>query len=578
VALAFQAGQRRFRVRVYSEENNVAQPSVDEELACFNEARQLRSGLEQQFKLNAAYCMPRDYPMWQTEGPVDQQTGMASGGLNRVIFDNTGIRCVPKYQAVLNRIMTPEGQRYHQLTTDNKDLNRGRAVRVYFEDLTDKLFQMRYAPRAQFAQTQGEHYSSMGVYGTACKMLTWRKATAIDRSGGFLYAQWPLRYYYALVDEFGRITRDYREFWLNARQFRKKWPEKQLPKRLDADKGENNKAHFVHCVYERDDYDAYAIDNRRMPYAAGYICVDDRNYITDEEAFLTRPYIVSRPQTSVGNPYGFSPAEVAFAALGGVNAVKKTIVKQGHKAVDPPILAADDGALSGRVDMRPGRVMYGAIDKQGKELLKPFNPQANFQVAEKLVQDDREDIKDSFFVKLFEILEKNERMTIPEVYEKLALQSAEVAPAMGRLQSEDQGPQIEREIALLAEYGRLPTPPPELVEAKGEYTVRYTSPMAKAMYSEEVSGYLRLAESAADWAAKTGDRRPLHWFNWDEATPAIAWRMNARTAWINSPDEVQKLRADEAKQQQQEAMVKAAPAAASVMTAAMKNGQQAPIQ
>jgi hypothetical protein len=552
------------------------QPTVDDEIATFEEAREIRRPLDNQFRLNAAYCMPRDYPMWQTEGMTDQDIGTAQSGLSRFVYDNTGVRCVPKYQAVLNRIMTPEGQRYHQLTTDNKDLNKSRAVRVYFEDLTDKLFSMRYAPRAQFAQTQGEHYSSMGVYGTACKMITWRKPGVVDHSGGPLFAAWPLRYYYGLVDEFGRFVRDYREFWLNARQFKSKWPDKALPQKLARDTKERNKAHFVHCVYERDDYNANAIDGRRMPFAARYICIEDRTYVTDEESFLTRPYVVSRPQTITGSPYGFSPAEAAFPALGGVSAIKKTLIKQGHKAVDPPILATDDGALSGRIDIRPGRILYGAIDKQGKELLRPFNPQSNFQVAEKLVEDDREDIKDSFFVKLFEILEKNERMTIAEVYEKLALQSAEVAPAMGRLQSEDQGPQIEREIALLAENGRLPQLPPELLEAKGEYTVRYTSPMAKAMYSEEVSGFLRLVETAADYATKTMDPRPLDWFNWDEAIPAIAWRTNARTSWINDEAKVAQIRGDREKQQQREAMVKAAPAAASVATAAMK--QQAPAQ
>jgi len=301
------------------------------------------------------------------------------------------------------------------------------------------------------------------------------------------------------------------------------------------------------------------------------VCVADAAFVGEPGGMLSNPYCIARTETVAGDPYGYSPAEWAFPAIGGASATKKTLLKVGHKAVDPPLLANDDGLLSGRIDQRPAKIIYGGLNAQGIELVKPLRTGEGFQIGETILQDERNDIRDAFLVNLFQILNETPEMTAAEVYERVAEKAAIVDPVMGRLQSEDQGPQIEREIALLAEHGRMPEMPPELIEAQGEYSIRYTSPFAKFQNSESASGYFRLKEIAINQATATGDSSALDHFNDDVAIPEIADIMAVKPSWMADEKQIEAKRGQRAEQQQQEAMIKAAPAAASVAKAAMDN-------
>lgn len=554
----------------------MARPDANTVLQWYRDAKQIRSPREKQWRLNAAFCDPGQYQVWQRQDDpsagITQQGGI-DDNVARFVYDNTGIRSMPKYKAILHRMMTPEGQRYHTLRANDNALMKRYAVKVFFSNLTDILFQMRYEPRSNFQQAQGEMYGALGTYGTAPKVLTWRKPASDDPRGGFSYKSWHLVNIFLIVDDEGRTVGVTRRMYLNERQFRTKFPEEDaLPPCLaNANKSETIFCEFIHCVHRRGpDYDKYSLDARRYPWISSYLSVKDMLYIGQEAGFLFNPYMTPRAETVSENPYGRSPAEVAFPALGGLSAMKKTVMKQGQKAVSPPLLASDDGVLSGRVDIRPDKINWGMLDKQGNPLVRPLEGGSNFTVAEKLIEGDRYDVEDSFLVTLFRILEKNERMTTAEVYERVSLQAAQIAPTMGHLQSEDQGRQIEGEIALLVEYGLLPQMPPELIEAKGQYSVVYTSPLAKSMYAEEVAGFTRLLQSAMEYAAATGDKRPLRRLNFDRALPEIADKTNVKPDWLNSDEEVKALEAADAQQAQQDQLIKAAPALASVTTAAMK--------
>ena len=55
----------------------------------YNEAKQIRAPRDTQFRLNAAYCLPRDYENWQGEGNLNDN-GINVDFRARFAFDNTG--------------------------------------------------------------------------------------------------------------------------------------------------------------------------------------------------------------------------------------------------------------------------------------------------------------------------------------------------------------------------------------------------------------------------------------------------------------------------------------------------------
>lgn len=555
----------------------MARPEPKDAIALYEQAKSLRSVHENDWRMAAAYCLPSHYSAWQTEGPATFHQSNAAA--RRVQYDTTGTRALPKYVSILERLATPIGQRWHGLTASDPTLRKKHRVRQYFDQLQDTLFKYRYNPAARFRIATNEMYESMGVYGTGPIFIGERRPSPLTKEYGFKYVAAPLRDTFFLTDDDGNVVVVFRRFWLNVRMFKKKFPDTPFPTQMQAEASkpvpsETAYFEFVHYVYacDHNDYDPQALDVRRHPVRAAYICVKSREYVGDEKGFQSMPYKLPRVRTVAGDAYGISPAVTVLSAMGGASQMKKTNLKQGNKAVDPVLLAYDDGVLNGEVDMRPGAVNYGGVDKQGRQLIVPLQT-GNFQVAEKLLEDERADIEDSFFVVLFQILTETPEMTATEVMERVAEKASLLSPTMGRLQSEFLGPDIEREIDILAELGRLPDMPPELVEAQGEYEVVYTSPMAKGMYAEEVSGFMRSIEMALNIANVTQDPEPLDHFNFDDALPEIADYMAVPARWMHDKAKVEAKRQTRGEQAQTSEMLQNAPALASAAKTALEMGK-----
>lgn len=543
----------------------MARQQPEDVVRLYEQAKSLRSPHENDWRMASAYCLPSHYSAWQTEGPAAYH--QKNSAARRVAYDTTGARSLPKYVSILERLATPAGQKWHGLMPSDPRLRVKPRVRQYFDELSNLLFKYRYNPRARFRVSTNEVYTSMGVYGNGPIFIGERAPSALNPVRGFKYVACPLRDVFMLVDDDGELFAVFRRFWLNVRQFKSKFPDQPFPTQMKSEAqkpqpNENTYFEIVHYVTPRDDYDPEAIDPRRHPIVGSYVCIKSKEYIGDEMGYKSMPYKVPRTSTVAGDPYGYSPAVIALAALGGASAMKKTNLKQGNKAVDPVLLAHDDNVLNGEVDLRPGAVNYGGVDKQGRALIVPLRG-GDFRVAELLLQDERRDIEDSFFVTLFQILTQTPEMTAAEVMERVAEKASLLSPTMGRLQSELLGPVIEREIDLLAEMGVLPDMPPELVEAQGEYEIVYTSPLAKSMYAEEVSGFMRAVEMSLNIANATQDMSQLDYFNFEDAIPEISDYMAVPSRWMNTKDDIKAKRGERQQQAEQQQLMQNAPALAS---------------
>lgn len=545
----------------------MARPKVEDVVKRYENAKNMRSRHENDWRLASAYCLPRHYNAWRTDGPSFFGGG-STDAVKRIAYDSTGVRSLPKYVAVLEQIATPHRMKYHALTASNQDLMRIRRVKEYYDEVTNLLFKMRYSPTAYFIQAAAEVYASIGTYGTGPCYLGRRTPNALSRVPSFFYRSCHLKDIYILVNDQGEVDTVMRRFWLNKRQFEQKFPEQALPKSIatttDAD---GDFFEFIHVVQPREDHDPTSLGVNRHPIVGSYIAVKDETYVGEEEGYRSIPYLTPRTFTESDDPYGFSPAQRALPALGTASSIKKTTLKQGQKAADPVLLAHDDGVMNGPVDLRPGAVNYGGVDSQGRRLIQSLET-GNFSVSEKILQDERADIEDSFFVFIFRLLEENREMTATEVVERAAKETALLSPTMGRLQSEWIAKFVDRELDMADEMGMMPQMPPELIEAKGEYENLYTSPMAKNIYAEETSGFMRAVEMSLNIVNATQDQSHLDHFDFDVAIPEISSNMAVPARWMTDM-ETKKARAEEraAQQEQQQLVENAGPIAGALKAA-----------
>jgi hypothetical protein len=548
-------------------------------LARYAEAKTLRAPYEPDWQMVARLVLPRQSNAW-TNGA--QQPGYAGAkDARRSQFDSTAVQALPKFATILDHIATPKTAKWHKLGPSDPVLKRNRDVQLYFDALNALLFELRYQARANFSTAQLETYMSIGAYGNGSKFIGSRRKTKQDPRPGLIYQSVPLRNSFWLMDDEGHIDTHFRRLDLNASQCRKKWPDATLPKciqaELDKPMGPSLQRTFeiCHLAGPHDDFEPGTFDLRRWAWLDVYVSVEAQEIIGEPSGFHSFPFTTPRNWTESGDIYGWSPAQEALAAIGSLNAMRKTVLKQGQRAVDPAFLAHDDGVVNGRLDLRPGAVNYGGVDANGRKLVQRVET-GDFRVAEKLMEGEGQVVKDAFLVNLFQILVETPEMTATQVIERSAEKAALLAPTMGRLQHEDLGPMIEREISVLAQLGMLPEMPQVLKEAAGDYAIVYTSPMAKQMNAEEVSGFMRTVEFATQVAQATQDSGPLRRFNFDAAIPEIAETQNVPARWLHGDDEVEAMKKQDQQKQQIEQLSQAAPAIAGAAKAAATVQQAAP--
>ena len=485
------------------------------------------------------------------------------------IFDSKPMIALERFAAVMDSMLTPRQSRWHNLTTTDQNLNRDFAVQDWFYQVNNILYAARYSPKANFAGQNSERWISTGAFGTGAIF------TDFEPGVGLRYRCVNLRDLYLLENHQGAIDTVYRCFKYTARQAAQRFGVESLPesiqKCLEDVKRQHDSFEFIHCVKPRTDYDPERADSRGKPWASYYVAVKDRQ-IVSEGGYTSFPYSVSRYVTAPDEVYGRSPAMAALPDIKMLNEMAKTDIRAVHKLIDPPILLHDDGILGGgamTVNMRPGGLNVGGVDRNGRQMIQPFGTGARVDIADTKMDQRRAAIDDAFLVTLFQILVETPRMTATEALIRAQEKGMLLTPTMGRQQSESLGPLIERELDLLAFHRILPPMPPALVEAGGEYEIVYDSPMSRMQRAEELVGVQRTMELLAPFAQI--DPTVLDIFDRDELARLTAEVSGVPTPVLRSPDALRQLRADRAEQEQQAMMMQAA----QPLAGAMKDAAQA---
>lgn len=487
------------------------------------------------------------------------------------IFDSRPQIALDRSAAVMDSMLTPRQSKWHNLRTTDESLNRQFGVQQWFYQANNILHAARNSPKANFAGQNFERWISLMAFGTGSLFTDFQPGT------GLRYRCINLRDTYFLENHQGIIDSVYRCFKFTARQAAQKWGVNELPekvaKALENPNRQNDQFEFLHAVVPRTDYNSDRVDARGKPWASYYVCMDGQKQMGQEGGYNSFPYSIARYVTAPEEVYGRSPAMTALSDIKMLNEMSKTDMRAVHKLVDPPILLHDDGILGGgamTVNMRPGGLNPGGVDRNGRALMQPFSTGARVDINEQKMEQRRAAIDDAFLVSLFQILVETPRMTATEALIRAQEKGMLLAPTMGRQQSECLGPQIEREIDLLMFHRILPPMPPELVEAGGEYEIVYDSPMSRMQRAEELVGVQRTMELLAPFAQI--DPSVLDIFDRDELARLTSEVSGVPTTVLRSAEAVSQIRQQRAEQEQMAMAVQAAqPIAGAMKDAAQAN-------
>ena len=479
-------------------------------------------------------------------------------------MDSTPTVALTRFSAAMDSLLTPRNQTWHRLVPSDRALLRDHETRLYFEELNRILFAHRYEPQANFSSQNQLVYRGLGAFGTSSMFID---KLATGRG---------LRYKYVHVGETylrdnhqGIVDDCLRRMKMKPHQILERWRDVLSLKKPEfvahAEQHKNEEFDVLHWVRPRKDHDPEALDERAMPYESVYILVKGP-CVLETGGYHSFPYASTRYDQAPNEVYGRSPAMQAFAAIKTLNVEKRIILTQGHRAVNPVLLIHDDGLME-NVALRPGHMVSGGMNADGRPLVGTL-PAGDLGWGQEMMEEERAIINDAFLVTLFQILVETPRMTATEVIERASEKGMLLAPTVGRQQSEYLGPAISREIDVLNQQGLLPEYPPALAEAEGEYTIVYDSPLSKLARAEEAAGFSRVMQVLLPAVNITQDPSIFDSFNFDTITRDLSDLQSVPASWMRSPEEVMALRDERARQQEAQLQLQAAPAQADLIKAA----------
>lgn len=471
----------------------------------------------------------------------------SAGGVRGMeIFDHTASLGLDRFTSAYTGMIIPRGERYQQVSTTDPDLNEDPEMQAWLEHATDRLFAARYSPQAGFDPEANMCIRSLGSYGSAPFWVDhWE-------GRGLFYKTFHLSEVYVEEDFRGRIDTIYREYELTARQAAQEFGRDNLtPLIARASNHPDTKFKFLHVVRPRVDRDPQRLDFRRMRFESRYISLADKMQIR-EGGYTSQPMAFSRYVTAPREIYGRSPAIQVMGSIRTVNAIAKTLLRAGHKAVDPPLLVPEDGVLS-QIQNMPGGINVGGMGFDGQAMVQPLHTTGQLPIGMELLNNEREPIRDAFLEKVWSlVLERKDRMTATEVLEISRMQGMLLAPMASRQETEWQGVQTERELDILVSSGFIRPPPPVFREAGGRIKMIYDNPLSRAAKAEEALGFGRYVEMLTPLAGIVGEE-VYDVIDTEAAPRELAKALAVRSRYLSTPEKVAEKREARAQAKQMEA-------------------------
>jgi hypothetical protein len=492
----------------------------------------------------AQFCMPA----W------DNFIGEFAEGVNRNtrIFDSTAVIANERFGAAMEAMLTPRSQVWAKFKAEDEDLEDVLPVQQYLDKVNKIVFAARYHPEANFASQTDECYLSLGAYGNMCLF--------IDEVMGkcLRYRSFPLSEIVWSLNHQGQVDTVFRKFRYTAKQAEQHWGGKaSIPPSITRVLATDPymEFDFLHVIRPNPDHKPFEYGAKNKPYEGWYIYLGDQS-VLERGGYRTFPCAVGRYRVAPREHYGRGPATTCLPDVRTANEMVKTGLRAGQKAVDPPILLAEDSILN-NFNQRPGANNYGMVSSEGKPLAIPFKTDGNWELADKMLDGTRGVIRDTFLNTLFQILVENPNMTATEALLRAQEKGELIAPAMGRQQSEFLGPLQHREIDILSTAGAMPPAPVELLRSRRGMTIEYTSPLARALRAEEGTAIMNTMSDMATIAQI--DPSVKYIIDTHDAVREMANIRGCPAKLVRSEDQVDQLMQNDQQQAQQAAMLQQAP-------------------
>ena len=393
------------------------------------------------------------------------------------------------FAAGLYGTLTNPANRWFGFRTGDDDVNNWHPMRQWLDTVASRVLASFLPSTSTFYTAATQIFSDLSAFGNGAQY-----DEVVSEEKKILDVTLSLAEVVFDIDGFGRVCEVVRKFTLKPAAAMRMFAGKgTLPPKIDdlAHKGQQDDIIFYQHVLKNDGYWPGKIGLRGKRWVSRYAC-EIESTLVREGGYDDMPFFAPRWEVDSGQTYGVGPGFVALASARAHNRMEEATLRAAQRAADPTILAPDRGdfPLNGRI--RPGAVVYGAVDARGQALLRPLDVTGSVNLTLQEKQAKLEEIRDAFHYTLLQLAGRT-GMTATEVMAITEERQRLWAPHQGRVQEEYLAPKIARRFSLLWKAGQIPAPPQGLPEGL-TLDVSYESAAAAAQKSVEGNAALRVIQ------------------------------------------------------------------------------------
>lgn len=440
-----------------------------------------RSNFDREFQTIADYVLPlRDFTIQRTVGDSRYSK----------IFDSTAPNALFELASNIHGLLINPATKWFGMATKNKDLNARDDVRVWLDDVTERMLSVFNSTTSNFHNESHSMLLDISAFGTGAIM----PSKKILRTGTkeFRFQAIPLPQVLIRENDRGAVDTLQRKFMWTGRQALQYF-------------GENVDGELVKIWKEKPDKTFTIVNDVRpseerqtrllggKPWSSLWILREEKKRIR-EGGFYRFPYLVARWEKVAGEAYGRSPAMKVLPDTLMVNEMSKTVIRSAQKIVDPPLQVPDEGFLS-TIRTRPAGINFyrsGTTDR-----IEPIATGGRPDIGEDMLERRREIIREGFFMHLFQVV-PTDRQTATEFVGRKQEQFIALSPIIARIQAEFLGPAVEWLFEQMLGEGMF-LPPPKVLSGE-ELDIEYVSPLALSQHASELSGINNTMAFAAQFA------------------------------------------------------------------------------
>lgn len=480
------------------------------------------------------------------------------------IFDGSPRLAIRDLAATLDGLLKPKTANWFDVTIEDQDLLRRDDVKRHLEFRREKMWNAVYRSDARFIQRSTEVDMSIVTFGHG---ILWEDQNR--RRDGLLFRSFPIGRSAIDENDEGIIDVVGVEEDKTAAQWVRRFGEEEMSRAiLDAFRDPNQRKTefpFVQLVLPREDRDASKIDSGNMPFASVIIDIKGE-HIVREGGFMEFPAAIPRWDTVPGEIYARSPGMMALPDAQTLQAMGKTLLVGGQRAVDPPMGVLNDSVISAVRNFPGGVTVFDTHDTGGTPPVFPFPVSQNIPLGRDMQEDYRRQVEAAFFKDVFSLPVDGPEMTATEVLERKEEFIRVLGPVFGRQETDYVAKIVERTHGIMERTGVFGEVPEALRDQ--QITFRYQSPIQRARRQLEIAGMSTSLERLAPLAEKQPGI--LDHFDGDAiARDAPDWA-GMPSRWMRTQDDVDALRAQQSQDQQiQQAVDGAAPVAGAIKDVAL---------